>query len=386
MKTGGEPPAEGRMAEGPSRKTQAGLLVAVVALASALAIAAYASHTLRSLERKSIDTRFLIRGDRAAPADLAIVAIDDKTFNDFRNFQSTHPGFRVAWPLPRCLHARVLHRIAAGRPKVIAVDLQFTERTTEVCDGALIQAVSDARPVILGTTLVDDRGRTNVFGGLPLEQLGAAAASTLMRADYGGVLRRVPYAVDGLTTLGVAAAAVAQGLPVPEPRSGDRWIDYTGGPGSVETYSYSDVYFGKVPPSAFRGRAVVLGTTTVALQDVHVTSVSGDPSNLMSGPEVQANVIETALHGFPLRTTPAWLNVLLIVLLAAIPAAASLRLGPLWVLLLGVGVGVLFAAVVQLAFDHDRIVLLAYPLIALGLSTLGSVVVSYETALRARVA
>jgi CHASE2 domain-containing sensor protein len=150
----------------------------------------------------------------------------------------------------------------------------------------------------------------------------------------------------------------------------------------VKTYSYSDVYFGKVRPSAFRGRAVVLGATAASLQDVHVTSVSGDPSNLMSGPEVQANVIETALRGFPLRSTPAWLNVLLIVLLPAIPAAASLRLRPLSVLLLGLVAGVLFAAVVQLAFDHGRIVLLAYPLIALGLSTFGSVVVSYETALR----
>jgi CHASE2 domain-containing sensor protein len=314
------------------------------------------------------------------------VAIDDKTFNDFNNCQLTHPGFRANWPLPRCHHARVLHRIAAGRPKVIAVDLQFTQRTTPVCDNALIQAVSDARPVILGTTLVDDQGRTNVFGGLPLEQLGAAAGSTLLRADYGGVLRRLPYAMNGLTSLGVAAAAVAQGLPVPAPRSGERWIDYTGGPGSVKTYSYSDVYFGKVPPSAFRGRAVVVGATAVSLQDVHVTSVSGDPSNLMSGPEVQAHVIETARSGFPLRMTPAWLNVLLIVFFAALPAAASLRLRPLWVLLLGPVVGVLFTAVVQLAFDHGWIVLLVYPLIALGLSTLGSVVVSYETALRQRVA
>jgi len=137
-----------------------------------------------------------------------------------------------------------------------------------------------------------------------------------------------------------------------------------------------------VPPSAFRDRAVVLGAITASLQDVHVTSVSGDPSNLMSGPEVQANVIETALRGFPLRTTPAWLDVLLIMLLAAIPAAASVRLRPLWILPLGLAVGLLFAVAVELAFDHGRIVLLVYPLIALGASTLGSIVAGYETLLR----
>src|SRR5262245_58813214 len=208
------------MAEGRSR-TRAGLLVAVVASASAIAIAAYAGHVLRSLERKAIDTRFSIRGDRAEPADLAIVAIDDRTFDDFVHFQSKHPGFEAAFPFPRCAHARVLRRIAAGRPKVIAVDIQFTERTTPVCDNALVHAVSAARPVILATTEVDDRGRTNIFGGLPLGQLGAAAGMTLLPADYGGVLRRIPYAVNGLTTLGVAAAAVAEGRAVPRPRAGE---------------------------------------------------------------------------------------------------------------------------------------------------------------------
>ena len=111
-----------------------------------------------------------------------------------------------------------------------------------------------------------------------------------------------------------------------------------------------------------------------------MTSVSGDPSNLMSGPEVQANVIETALRGFPLRTTPG------VAERAADRAARrDTRRRKLaararsWVLLLGLVVGVLFARRRTVAFDHGRIVLLVYPLIALGLSTLGAVVVSYET-------
>ena len=56
-------------------------------------------------------------------------------------------------------------------------------------------------------------------------------------------------------------------------------------------------------------------------------------------------------------------------LLAAVPAAASLRLRPLFVLLVALAVGVLFTVAVQLAFDHGRIVLFVYPLLALGLST-----------------
>ncbi len=349
-------------------------------LAAALALGAYAGRVLRSLELTSVDTRFSIRGSTGQPKDVAVVAIDSKTFSDFNTFGSTHRGFDSAWPFPRCDDARVLRRIAAGHPKVIAVDLQFTEPTTPACDDALIAAVSAARPVILATTEVDRNGRTNVFGGAPLGQFGATAASTLMTADYGGLIRRVPYAVNGLTTFGVAAAAVSEGKRVPPPRSGARWIDYAGGPGTVKAYSYSDVYFGKVPPSAFRGKAVVVGPSAPSLQDVHLTSVSGDPAGAMSGAEVQANAIETALHGFPLRTTPVWLNVLLIVLFAAAPAVAVVWLRPLLVLGLAIAAGLLFTVAAQLAFDHGRIVAFVFPLLALGVSTLGSVVVAYETA------
>jgi CHASE2 domain-containing sensor protein len=359
-----------------------GLLVAVAGIAAVIAVGAYAGHLLRSPERESIDGRFSIRGAEASPANLAIVAVGDNTFNDFNRYSLRHPGFQASWPFPRCDDARVLDRVAAGHPKVIGVDVQFTEATTPRCDNALIQAVSDARPVVLGTTEVDAKGQTDIFGGLPLGQLGATAGITLMPADYGGIIRRIPDAVNGLTTFSVAAAAIARGGPVPAPGTRVHWIDYLGGPGTVKTYEYSDVYFGRVRPNVFRNKVVVLGVTSPGLQDVHVTPVSGDPSNLMSGPEIEANAIETALRGFPLRATPAWLNVLLIVLLAVIPAAASVRLRPLWVLPLGLAVGVLYAVAVQLAFNHGLIVLLLAPLIALALSTLGSMVVLYETALR----
>jgi CHASE2 domain-containing sensor protein len=356
------------------------LLVGVVALSAGLPLAAYAGGVFHSLELTSVDTRFSVRGSSGQPKDLAVVAIDSKTFSDFNDYRATHPGFDSAWPFPRCDVARVLDRIAADRPKVIAVDLQFTEPTTASCDDALITAVSRDRPVILGASETDAHGRTNVFGGLPLAQLGAAAGSTNVIPDYGGVIRRIPYSVDRLTTFAVAAAAFARGKQVPAPRAGLRWIDFAGGPGTMKTYSFSDVFFGKVPAGAFDGKAVVVGPTASTFQDVHATSVSGDPSAPMAGPEIQANAIETALRGFPLRTTPAWLNVLLVVLLAALPAVAILWLRPLLVLPLALGVGLVFVGAAQLAFDHGSIVLLVYPLAALALSTFGSMIVCYETA------
>lgn len=62
--------------------------------------------------------RFAIRGSQTPPADLVLVQIDDATFNDLG----------LQWPFPRSVHARVIQRISADRPRVIAYDVQFTMR------------------------------------------------------------------------------------------------------------------------------------------------------------------------------------------------------------------------------------------------------------------
>ena len=80
---------------------------------------------------------------------------------------------------------------------------------------------------------------------------------------------------------------------------------------------------GHFDPRLVRGQIVVVGAGSPTLQDVHATPTG---SRLMSGPEVQANAIWTALHGFPLRDAGAALDFALIALLALLPAVARLRL------------------------------------------------------------
>jgi adenylate cyclase len=97
----------------------------------------------------------------------------------------------------------------------------------------------------------------------------------------------------------------------------------------------------------------------------------------MSGAEIQANVAETALHGFPLESLPGWWEPLLIVLLGLVAPIASLRLRGWRPLAVAIAVGALFAVAVQVAFDHGHVVLFVYPLAALLLSAVGALVVEY---------
>src|SRR5207249_403280 len=142
--------------------------------------------------------------------------------------------------------------------------------------------------------------------------VGARAANGNYLPDADSVIRRFPYAIEKLETFPVVAAERALGH-VLEPSQfppGQAWIDFVGPPGAVPFVSYSHVLKGTFDPRRVRGKIVVVGVTAPSLQDVHPTATSR--GSQMSGPEVQANAIRTVVEGFPLRTGPAWLDLLVI--------------------------------------------------------------------------
>jgi adenylate cyclase len=344
-------------------------ILLVVTVSAAIALVSYATHLTRSLELQTVDARFGIRGAQEQPDDIAIVAVDDRTFSELGR----------QWPFPRSLHGRVVDRLREAGAKVIAVDIQFTEPTVPRQDEALIGAVARAGGVVLSTTEVNAHGETRVLGGPEvLHEVGARAASTVVIPEPGGKIRKLHYSFDGLVSFPIAIAEADTGEeidPAEMEGDGEAWIDYRGPPLTLANYSYSRVLRGKVPASAFRGKTVIVGATAPSLQDVHATSTTGD--ELMSGPEIQANAAWTAEHGFPLSSSNSIVDLLLILLLAAAPAAATLRIRALPALLGAIALGLLYALAAQLAFDSGTILPVVYPLLALVLSAFGALAVNY---------
>jgi HD-GYP domain-containing protein (c-di-GMP phosphodiesterase class II) len=132
-----------------------------------------------------------------------------------------------------------------------------------------------------------------------------------------------------------------------------------------------------------RGKIAVVGATAPSLQDVHST-----PTGFMSGPELQANAIWTALHGVPLRSASDTVAVLVILLLAAAAPLARLRARPLLVCAIAVAIGLAYAVAAQLAFDAGVVLPVVAPLMALAVGTAGMVISSQliEAAERRRLA
>jgi adenylate cyclase len=345
-----------------------GLLFLLVGLGTAgLVFVVWGFGVLDSLERNAIDARFSIRGNRQASPQIVFVAIDDVTTNAFPNDR---------WPYPRRFHARVIRRIAAGHPRVIAVDIQFTEQTDPRDDNALIDAVAGAKGVVLSTTETLPNGATRIFGGNDtLRQIGARPGSGLFPADSAGVIRKVRYSVNGLKTLAVATTEAATGHAVdkqPFGKSG-AWIDFAGPAGTFRRYSYSNVFNGQVPPSAFKDKIVVIGPSAPSLLDIHQTPVD----SLMPGGEIQANAISTVLRGIPLRSSPRMLGLGLIFLFSFLAPAISLGNRPRISMPVAVLAAIGFTVAVQLSFNHGWILLFVYPLAALALSTVGALGVHY---------
>jgi hypothetical protein len=190
------------------------------------------------------------------------------------------------------------------------------------------------------------------------------------------VLQRFDAAAGGLETLAVAAARRVGHAPAKSAFDhGGAWIDYRGPPGTIDTVSFSDLLKGRVDPALVRGRIVVVGASAATLQDVHPTpTASGE---LMSGPEIEANSIYTAMHGLPLRDAPRWVDLLAILALGLLPALASLRLRALLAALLAPGAAVAWLVIAQLAFDHGHVLSVAAPLFALALGTVATIAAGY---------
>src|SRR5439155_2028864 len=125
-----------------------GLFVGVGAAVAAIACAAWFGHLLRGPELQTVDARFSLRGKQKPPPNIAVVQIDDVTFN----------ALGVQWPFPRSLHARLIDRLRQAGTRAIVYDVQFTEPTTPKEDNALIDAVAHAGHVVLATTEVDAHG------------------------------------------------------------------------------------------------------------------------------------------------------------------------------------------------------------------------------------
>jgi adenylate cyclase len=344
---------------------------------------AFSSST--TLENKSIDARFSIRGVKKPPDDVVIVGIDDVTFQDMHE----------RWPFTRDFHAKVINRLHKDGAKVIIMDVQFTEpegNSPEAVehDNALLLACQRAKNCVLSSTEVNNKGQTAVFGGPEGQKFAHALVgngNTIDDSD--GVLRHMYFARQKLPALTIVGYERMTGKTVKASDLGadTTYIDYFGPGGTFKRVPFSHVCPGcgkdeqgkpkRIPetaPGFFKDKVVIVGPIAPSLHDIHDTPFD----SVMPGAEYHANAFETVREGFPLSDSPTWLDILLIVGLALVAPLASIKLR-LWGIGLAVASAALYAVAAQIAFNGGEVLSFTYPLGSLILSAVGSLAVHYVT-------
>ncbi len=233
---------------------------------------------------------------RPPPADIVIVAIDDASVEAIGR-----------WPWRRAVHATLLEKIAAAKPRAVALDLVLSEPDADPAqDRLLALAIAHAAPVVL--PVAGAPPDPALRGGA---RLGAAEPSV----DADGVLRHayLQSGAPGTTYPHLAVALLEAGGGRVHPnvvvendvdgpsgafgrRDGQLLIRYAGPPGTVRRLSYVDLLTGTVPTSELSGRYVLIGMTAIGLGDTLATPVNAH-HRAMPGVEVLAHVLYTLKSG-----------------------------------------------------------------------------------------
>jgi adenylate cyclase len=349
----------------------------------------YAHGHLRFLDRAEsaiTDLRTLVRGVRAPPDLVTIVAIDDETVKQLGGY-----------PLARSELARVVDAIAKLESKVIALDLLLVDKGPEQGDDALATSLA-GRPTAIAAAAVFPEASQSVIASedngplaglptaekflLPLKKFADHAQIGIVNVatDQTGIPRSIPMLfrtsdmIEMSFPLRVVALAIGK-EPTIEPHrllldqrsvptAADHAISITfyGPRGTIRTVSAASLLAGDVAPDHIQNRIVVIGATVTGGGDFFPTPF--EP--VMPGVEVIATAItqllagDGILRGESVRIADGAVAVMLPVVLVALLAWRRSGVG----IIAAAGVVLVWAMAIFLAFSRGILLSAAVPVAA----------------------
>ena len=274
---------------------------------------------LDDLENASYRWLFQSRGERPWDSRVVLVAIDDATFSELGQF-----------PLPREVYTQLLNRLAVSRPRVIGFNLLFAEPSP--ADPALAAAIAQAGNVVLATG-TDERGRPLVATHT-LRSAAIATGHVRKQVASDGLVHTVEPLVASETAFGMTLAEVYSLTQAPvtlPPLDQPLWINWPGSTHTLPQYSLNDVIAGRISPTVFEEKIVIVGMTATGI-DALLTPFDQNPP--AGGVVMQAAILDNLLQQHylqPISAPGLW-----VLLLVAMPGVSYFIIGrPLrWQLLM----------------------------------------------------
>jgi adenylate cyclase len=405
--------------------------VAVVSGLTALGLWFLDHHgSLAWLENRTSDRRAVAAADPSrASRDIVIIDIDNTSYTALREKLGRWPWTRRVW-------TELVRYLTPGKPRLVLFDILFSG-SEEAADPEFAAVIRGAGNVVLPFALASSQieTSTDIFtppavaqvqmdGRVPGEamdrknwslnqptpELAAAMAAsgvTQWTPDPDGMTRREPLVVnyDGKAWATVWLAAALQirpaksvrfdngefsagSLRVPVDLQGrfvPRWHGDT-----LNSYrlvplwemicsiypKQCDASVKRHPAQEFAGKIVFVGASALGSYEVRPTPVSETAPGFF----VLATALDNLLAGEAVRLAPAWLGVLMILLMTAAPAASVL----LWRSItapLGATIALLaaYAGVCFFLYGHNYWLPMATPMIGAALSFTGNTGYRYLT-------
>lgn len=326
-----------------------------IALGVGLLAFFFAGGVFRPLELFAHDLLFRVRGERLDEAPIVLVKIDDASFDQNQ----------LQWPWPRDYLAQIVDGIAAGNPRVIAIDVFFFEPTTPEADSELSRALADAGNVVMVNEISEEEqgGITISRYKRPIEEINEVVTLGLTNfpRDADGKVRRLlafqQYNEELYFAWSMQAARIYLGEENFDVRSrnevyiGDHRVvldnqrlivNFRGGTDedTIQSYSAYQVVEGFVDPTNFTDRIVIIGATSPSLHDDYPIPL-GDES--MPGAEINAHAMDTILKQLYLHPVGDLIHLFIALLAAGIGALLTLRARPVAGLIIIVGVLLIYS-------------------------------------------
>jgi class 3 adenylate cyclase len=343
------------------------------------------------IERKAYDHRFQLTGlldiGRSQPdGRIVVVGIDERSVVQAKPIIFLYPDI-----------GKFIVKMNGYEAALIAIDMIPVHRQAEKLKGGMeslangptdkqygnaIGEIGEKLDNALLEPLITVSQRTPVVqayhGGLVPFYYGAApfmkrfhpadiAFSDGMKGAGDGVIRRQDLKTDGRDTFSYAIYTVLTGRAY---EGSSIRLNYALAQ-RIPFYCFDDVMSGKVAGNVFRGKAVILGYLT-EYEDVHFTPIQGKTAyacslqerkeavhakdNRMPGQLIHAVIAETLLTGTSLSDLPYTINVMILLIIVAVPLAISMTARPVYSLAAVLCLAVLFLAGNLFAFSRGYVV------------------------------
>ena len=277
---------------------------------------------------------------KPASEDIVIIAIDEQSLNQLGR-----------WPWPRSVHAELINKLTKADVKAAGIDILFLEPDLKnpLEDKKLAQAIRRNGRIVLPVLLEKTGSSSDLHLFLPLSELAAAAAQlghVNIDVGTGGIVHGINSEAfnDSIHIPALPLALLNTGKTDLQhhvnnlnsvPERGDMkfhdyriimsFSDYANS--HFKQISYIDVLNNENAGSTLSGKYVLVGMTAAGLGQKFATPASKN-STLMTGIELNANVLNASLSGLLLRPLdPLW-RILLTFFLVFSPIAIYCLLSP----------------------------------------------------------